>query len=169
MGVSKDFKTLNPLEILDILPHRYPFLFVDRVDGVEVSKTSPIGDRIWGTKAVSYGESFFQGHFPDRPVMPGVLSIEAISQMASFLIWRHIQYSNETDLFYLASVDKAKFRQPIEPGVLLKIEVVLKNVKQHKFWSVEGKIFSKKSHQSEEELVAEASVTAVVMKKGKNK
>jgi len=102
-------------EIRKMLPHRYPFLFVDRVLEVEPGKS------IVGLKNVSMDEPFFQGHFPDRPIMPGVLIVEAMAQTAGVLVYK----STGTDdkMVYFMSVDRVKFRKPVRPGDQLRLEV----------------------------------------------
>ena len=109
--------------ILDLLPHRYPFLLVDRVLGFEVGK------RLTAIKNVSINEPFFQGHFPGHPVMPGVLIIEALAQASGLLV----QLSSEVDpsqhpLFYLVKVDKARFNRIVGPGDQLSLEVEQKRM-----------------------------------------
>ena len=102
-------------EILDILPHRYPFLFVDRI--LECDDEN----RIVGIKNLTFNEPFFQGHFPGRPIMPGVVQLEAMAQVAGILMNRHAE--REGQVAYLTKVDKARFRKPLVPGDTLHIEV----------------------------------------------
>jgi beta-hydroxyacyl-ACP dehydratase FabZ len=109
-------------EILKILPHRYPFLLVDRI--LEIEK----GKRVVGIKNVTFNEEFFQGHFPGNPVMPGVLIVEAMAQVAGVGLLAGIP-ETERKLLYLTGVDRCKFRRPVVPGDQLRIEadfVVLK-------------------------------------------
>lgn len=108
--------------ILHLLPHRYPFLLVDRVIELEAHK------RIRAIKNVTYNEPFFQGHFPGRPVMPGVLVIEAMAQAGGLLtqLSQPKDASHEGKLFYLVKVDNARFSRMVVPGDQLDIEVVLK-------------------------------------------
>lgn len=125
-------------KILGALPHRYPLLLVDRVRSLE------IGERIHAIKAVSFNEEFFQGHFPGRPIMPGVLQIEALAQSAAILAIETLELAGSGKLVYFMSIDEAKFRAPVEPGCLLDLEVgfVQKRARVCKFWgkaSVEGK------------------------------
>src|SRR6185503_6369098 len=103
--------------IRDILPHRYPMLLVDRIEELEA-------ERIVGIKNVTANEPFFAGHFPDFPVMPGVLIIEAMAQVAGVLVLSTIP-DRATKLVLLASVDEAKFRKPVRPGDQLRIEMTL--------------------------------------------
>jgi 3-hydroxyacyl-[acyl-carrier-protein] dehydratase len=103
--------------IREILPHRYPMLLVDRIEELEV-------DRIVGVKNVSVNEPFFDGHFPDYPVMPGVLIVEAMAQVAGVLVLSQIP-DRKNKLVLLAGVDGAKFRKPVRPGDQLRIEMKL--------------------------------------------
>lgn len=107
--------TLDVLEIRQILPHRYPFLLVDRI--LEVDET-----HIVGIKNVTVNEPFFLGHFPDFPVMPGVLIVEAMAQTAGIQVLRTIP-DRENKLVFLVSVDGARFRKPVVPGDQLRIEM----------------------------------------------
>ena len=104
-------------EIRAILPHRYPFLLVDRIVELEA-------ERIVGIKNVTLNEPFFQGHFPDFPVMPGVLIIEAMAQTAGVLVLKSIP-DREKKLVLLVSVDAARFRRPVVPGDVLRMEMTL--------------------------------------------
>lgn len=103
--------------IRDILPHRYPMLLVDRIEELDP-------DRIVGIKNVTVNEPFFVGHFPDFPVMPGVMIIESMAQVAGVLVLSTIP-DRHTKLVLLASVDEAKFRKPVRPGDQLRIEMKL--------------------------------------------
>jgi 3-hydroxyacyl-[acyl-carrier-protein] dehydratase len=104
-------------EILRLLPHRFPFLLVDRVVSYEANKT------ISAYKNVTYNEPFFQGHFPGRPVMPGVLIVEAIAQTGGLLYMLSQDEIVEGQLFYFISADKVKFRNPVVPGDRLDFEI----------------------------------------------
>ena len=107
-------------EVLDHLPHRYPFLLIDRIRTVEPGK------RIVALKNVTINEPFFQGHFPQRPIMPGVLILEAMAQAAGILVFR--TQGNKPDansIYYLAGIDKARFKRPVVPGDQLEIEVMI--------------------------------------------
>jgi 3-hydroxyacyl-[acyl-carrier-protein] dehydratase len=107
--------SLDILEIRDILPHRYPMLLVDRILTLEE-------DRIVGIKNVTANEPFFMGHFPEFPVMPGVLIVEAMAQTAGVLVLRQIP-DRKNKLVLLASVERAKFRRPVVPGDQLVMEM----------------------------------------------
>jgi len=112
--------SIGPLDIKRVmaaLPHRYPMLLVDRVEELIVDQ------RITAIKAVSMNEEFFQGHFPGRPIMPGVLQVEALAQAAGVLAVESLGLAGSGKLVYFMSIDGVKFRKPVEPGVLLKLEV----------------------------------------------
>ena len=112
----------GPLDIKRVmaaLPHRYPMLLVDRVESLDPEKG------IVAIKAVTINEPFFQGHFPTRPIMPGVLLVEAMAQAAGVLAVESLGLAGSGKLVYFMAIDGAKFRKPVEPGVLLRIEVDL--------------------------------------------
>ncbi len=111
---------IGPLDIRRVmaaLPHRYPMLLVDRVISLEIDKT------ISAIKAVTINEPFFQGHFPGRPIMPGVLIVEALAQAAGVLAVESLGLAGSGKLVYFMAIDGAKFRTPVEPGVLLQLDV----------------------------------------------
>lgn len=103
-------------QIMEILPHRYPFLLVDRIIELEPK------ERIVGIKQVTANEQFFQGHFPDAPVMPGVLQIEALAQVGAILALREFEDRAKRIPFF-SGIEKAKFRRPVVPGDTLVLEV----------------------------------------------
>jgi 3-hydroxyacyl-[acyl-carrier-protein] dehydratase len=112
-------------EILKLLPHRYPFLLVDRVVEFEVGKS------LVGIKNVTINEPFFQGHFPEKPVMPGVLILEALAQATGLLAFRTERRGAERDsLYYFVGIDNARFKRPVEPGDQLRLEVKLIKTKR---------------------------------------
>ncbi len=108
-------RTLGIKEIMDILPHRHPFLLVDKAEIIEEGKKAV------GYKAVTYDEPFFVGHFPQEPVMPGVLIMEAMAQVGAILILS--QEGMEGKLAFFGGINKARFRQKIVPGTMLRMEV----------------------------------------------
>ncbi|HVM23493.1 MAG TPA: 3-hydroxyacyl-ACP dehydratase FabZ [Sphingomicrobium sp.] len=152
MADSESSAAVGPLDIgrvMAALPHRYPMLLVDRVESLDPDKG------IVAIKAVTINEPFFQGHFPARPIMPGVLIVEALAQAAGVLAVEALGLAGSGKLVYFMAIEGAKFRQPVEPGVLLRLEVefVQKRSSVCKFTgraSVDGK------------LAAEASFTAMI-------
>ena len=140
---------LDVTRVLAALPHRYPMLLVDRVEEI-------IPDRsIAAIKAVTINEGFFQGHFPGRPIMPGVLIVEAMAQAAGILAVESLGLAGSGKLVYFMSIDEVKFRKPVEPGVLLRLEVefVQKRASVCKFAGralIDGKV------------VAQANFTAMI-------
>jgi 3-hydroxyacyl-[acyl-carrier-protein] dehydratase len=131
-------KSLDIAGVLNALPHRYPLLLVDRVVSLD------LGERIHAVKAVTFNEQFFQGHFPSRPIMPGVLQVEAMAQAAAILGIETLELAGSGKLVYFMGIDGAKFRAPVEPGCLLDlhVEFVQKRSRVYKFAgtaSVEGK------------------------------
>jgi 3-hydroxyacyl-[acyl-carrier-protein] dehydratase len=129
-GVAEAMPGFDIRGILKAIPHRYPFLLVDRV------LSYVPGERIHAVKAVSANEEFFQGHFPGRPIMPGVLQIEALAQAAAILAVESLGLAGSGKLVYFMGIDSAKFRNPVEPGVLLDLEsgFLMKRTKIFKFW-----------------------------------
>ena len=112
-------------EILKLLPHRYPFLLVDRVVEFEVGKS------LVGIKNVTINEPFFQGHFPEKPVMPGVLILEALAQATGLLAFRTESRGAARDsLYYFVGIDNARFKRPVEPGDQLRLGVKLIKTKR---------------------------------------
>jgi beta-hydroxyacyl-ACP dehydratase FabZ len=135
-------------DILKLLPHRYPFLLVDRIREWES------GQRIVGIKNVTVNEPFFQGHFPGRPIMPGVLILEAMAQVGGVLAFKSTPATGKP-VVYLTGVDQAKFRRPVIPGDQLRFEIdVIK--RRSPFWKMQGRAFV------ETNLVCEAEITAMV-------
>ncbi|WP_267349114.1 3-hydroxyacyl-ACP dehydratase FabZ [Sphingomonas sp. GM_Shp_2] len=135
--------------VMAALPHRYPMLLIDRVESL-VPDTS-----ITAIKAVTINEGFFQGHFPGRPIMPGVLIVEALAQAAGVLAVESLGLAGSGKLVYFMAIDGAKFRKPVEPGVLLQLEAtfVQKRATVCKFAGV-AKVDGK--------VVAEANFTAMI-------
>ncbi|OYY90274.1 MAG: 3-hydroxyacyl-[acyl-carrier-protein] dehydratase FabZ [Sphingomonas sp. 28-66-16] len=103
--------------VMAALPHRYPMLLVDRVESLILDRS------ITAIKAVTINEGFFQGHFPGRPIMPGVLIVEALAQAAGVLAVESLGLAGSGKLVYFMAIEGAKFRKPVEPGVLLRLEV----------------------------------------------
>jgi 3-hydroxyacyl-[acyl-carrier-protein] dehydratase len=149
---AADSAAIGPLDIRRVmaaLPHRYPMLLVDRVETIVPDRS------ITAIKAVSMNEGFFQGHFPGRPIMPGVLIVEALAQAAGILAVESLGLADSGKLVYFMAIEGAKFRNPVEPGCLLQLDVefVQKRATVCKFAgkaSVDGK------------LAAEANFTAMI-------
>jgi len=116
-------ETMDIHQIVQHLPHRYPFLLIDRVLDYK------LGEYLIAIKNVTMNEPYFQGHFPNRPVMPGVLIIEAMAQATGVLAFKTSQsLPDSNSLYYLVGVDNARFKQPVEPGDQLYIEVKIERV-----------------------------------------
>jgi 3-hydroxyacyl-[acyl-carrier-protein] dehydratase len=140
-------QNLNVEEIRRILPHRYPFLLVDRVLSLEKGK------RIVGIKNVSINEPFFLGHFPGRPIMPGVLIVEAMAQLGGILALVSTPENLGKPAIFLLGLDKVRFRLPVTPGDQLRLEVeAVRGGK--KFWKMQGKAFVDQNLVAEGELMA---------------
>lgn len=134
-------------EIMKILPHRYPFLLVDRIAEHEPGK------RIVGLKNVTINEPFFQGHFPGHPVMPGVLIVEAMAQVGGVLAYLASDDEVRKKVCYFAAIDNVKFRRPVFPGDQLKLELTATACRRG-LWCFEGKAFV------DDKLVTEAELKA---------
>ena len=136
--------------IMEMIPHRHPFLMIDKVVDMVAN------ERATGIKNVSINESFFQGHFPTRPVMPGVLIIEAMAQTAAVLVVHTLGPASEGKLVYFMSVDNARFRRPVFPGDRLDVHVT-KQRHRGNVWKFEGKA------KVSENLMAEAVFAAMIL------
>ncbi|MEO7242336.1 MAG: 3-hydroxyacyl-ACP dehydratase FabZ [Variovorax sp.] len=122
-------------QILAMLPHRYPFLLVDRVLHLEKGK------HICAIKNVTMNEPFFNGHFPHRPVMPGVLMLEAMAQAAALLSFHSLDLKPDHNVvYYFAAIDNARFKRPVEPGDQLRLEVAIDRMRAS-IWKFRGKGF----------------------------
>ncbi len=144
---------MNIDEVMEYLPHRYPFLLIDRVLDMEVGKS------ITAIKNVSINEPFFPGHFPGSPVMPGVLILEAMAQAAALLSFKTENYApSEIGIVYFAGIDGARFKKPVVPGdqLLIKIEIVRR---MRGIWKYKGRV------EVEGALVAEADLMATLRDK----
>jgi 3-hydroxyacyl-[acyl-carrier-protein] dehydratase len=143
---------MDVVEIQKIIPHRYPFLLVDSIVELEPSK------RIVGIKNVTFNEPFFAGHFPGSPVMPGVLIVESMAQVAAVLVLREVKDRGKK-LVYFMGIDRARFRQPVTPGDQLKIviEVLMLRPRHGK---LKGEAFVR------DKLVAEAEILSSIVDRG---
>ncbi len=146
-ALIRDGATLDIMQVMQVLPHRPPFLMVDRVTRIE-------GNKITALKQVTIGEPYFEGHFPGHPIMPGVLQLEAIAQVAGILMMR--QAENAGKLAYFMSAEDVKWRKPVRPGDSLVIEVEMTKSR--------GKIGKARGVCSVNgETVSEADVTFMLM------
>jgi len=141
---------LDIQRIMEMIPHRYPFLMIDRLIDVVAN------ERATGIKNVSINEPYFQGHFPARPVMPGVLIIEAMAQTAAVLVVHTLGPQAEGKLVYFMSVDNARFRRPVVPGQCLHVRVA-KQRHRGNVWKFEGRA-EVRGH-----LMAEAVFAAMIL------
>ena len=146
---TEDKPVYGIVEIMKLLPHRYPFLLVDRITELEPGK------HIVGLKNVTINEQFFQGHFPGMPVMPGVLIIESMAQVGGVLIYRELPEQNNK-LIYFTGIENARFRRPVVPGDQLRIEIDVLN-RRHNFGKMRGRA------SVEGKLAAEAVVTFAIV------
>ena len=143
-------KMLDVQQIMKLIPHRYPFLLIDKIINIEpgVSATA--------LKNVTINENFFIGHFPSRPIMPGVLIIEAMAQAAGVFIAYNNTTETENKLVYFTSIESAKFRIPVEPGDTMIIKTT-KIGSRAKLWKVQGEVYVN------EKLVTEAIISAMLV------
>ena len=136
-------------QIMDLLPHGYPFLLIDRILEIEPGK------RIVGIKNVTYNEPFFPGHFPGRPIMPGVLIVEAMAQTAGVLAFKSLPEDEQRKPVLFLGLDNVRFRKPVVPGDQLRMELEITRHRQAT-WGFKGKAFV------EDKLVAEADLLAML-------
>lgn len=147
--MSKNVLTLE--EIKKCLPHRYPMLLVDKIEDYV------LGEMAIGVKNVTANEHFFQGHFPAKAIMPGVLIIEAMGQTAGILVCKTMNLEASGDLVYFMSMDNIKFRKSVVPGDVLKLKVV-KDRARGNVWRFKGEAFVNDT------LVAEGGFSAMIVK-----
>lgn len=147
---KKELGSADIMDIMKYLPHRYPFLLVDRIIEMDQDETAI------GIKNVTYNENFFQGHFPDHPVFPGVLLIEGMAQTAGALCVSNLEDDQETSLVYFMGIDKARFRKPVMPGDQVHYHVrKIRNRGRVWRFAAEAKVNDK--------LVAEADISATIV------
>lgn len=148
--------TIDLAEIQALIPHRYPFLLIDRIEKVQ------LGESAVGIKNVTLNEWYFQGHFPDHPIMPGVIIIEALAQTAAALVMKSLAAQNNVqkpgDMVYFMSIDEAKFRKPVVPGDVLQLKVV-KERARGPVWRFKGEAWVG------DQLTDEATFTAMISQK----
>lgn len=148
--VQTESSVIDIHRIVEMIPHRYPFLLVDRVEQIVD------GESAVGIKNVTINEPFFQGHFPDRPVMPGVLIVEAMAQTAAVLVVNSLGEEAEGKLVYFMTIDNARFRRPVEPGDQLRLHC--SKVRQRAtVWKFEAEA------RVGDTVVAEAIYSAMIM------
>ena len=139
-------------EIKRLIPHRYPFLFIDKVENIINGKSAT------GIKNVTVNEPHFRGHFPSKAIMPGVLIVESMAQTAAILVSRTLNISDHGFLVYFMSIENAKFRKLVQPGDVLYLEILVKRNRSN-IWKFSGNAFVEKK------LVAEANFTAMMVDK----
>lgn len=153
--------SLNIQAIKSLIPHRAPFLLIDRILEIQVPEiakstdaTLHVGTKVIALKNITYNEPYFQGHFPDQPIVPGVLLIEMIAQAAGFAVYPYFKAQGDTQnfSFFLVGVDEARFRRPVVPGDTLRIVCEVIRARGNKLVSVKGSI------QVEGYEVAEAKI-----------
>lgn len=137
-------------QVLELLPHRYPMLLVDRVVNLKA------GERAVGVKNVTINEPFFQGHFPTQPVMPGVLLVEAMAQTAAVVVISSLDQKEQGKLVYFMSIENARFRKPVTPGDQVHLHVE-KIQNRRNVWKFRGEA------KVDDILVAEATYTAMIV------
>lgn len=147
---SNNLITLGVAEIKECLPHRYPMLMIDRVEDLV------LGDSAIGIKNVTINEPFFEGHFPSRPIMPGVLIVEAMGQTAGVVVAKTMNTEKSNCLVYFMSMTDVRFRKLVEPGDVLRLHV-RKERSRDNVWRFKGNAYVKES------LVAEATFTAMIV------
>jgi len=143
---------MDVVEIMKIIPHRYPFLLVDRI--VEFVPK----EKIVGIKNVTMNEPFFQGHFPGHPIFPGALLIEAMAQVGCILMFKSFDVSSDEYVVYFMGIDRARFRKPVRPGDTVKL-VLTPIVIKKRMSKMRGEAFVG------DELVAEAEIMATIARK----
>jgi 3-hydroxyacyl-[acyl-carrier-protein] dehydratase len=149
-GGTREIQTLDILKLMECLPHRYPFLMVDRIVHMEGT------DKIIGVKNVTFNEPHFLGHFPGQPVMPGVLIVEGMAQTAGAACVASGEAGGKAKVVYFMTVDKCKFRKPVVPGDRLEYHMTRLNRRRNMWWfKGEAKV--------DGQLVAEAELGAMIV------
>ena len=150
MEMSEIIEVLNIDQIKKLIPHRPPMLLIDRVENIVLDKEAT------GIKAVSGNESFFVGHFPDFPVMPGVLIVEAMAQTASVMVAASTPDFTSGKLVFFTTIEKARFRQPVRPGDLIEMRIT-KTIAKGPLWKFKGQATVAKR------IVAETEFSAMIV------
>ena len=139
--------TCNIDEIKGLIPHRYPFLLIDKVIDIVKNQSAT------GIKNVTVNEPYFTGHFPSSPVVPGVLQIESMAQTAAVLVAKSLNISDTTALVLLTTIDKAKFRKPVVPGDVMLLAISVQKMR-NKLWKFKGEVIVDSQRVSECEFSA---------------
>jgi 3-hydroxyacyl-[acyl-carrier-protein] dehydratase len=150
LAIDTDLGSVDVNAIKRMIPHRYPFLMIDRVVNIDLHKSAV------GLKGVTANEPHFEGHFPSRPVMPGVLIVEAMAQTAAVLVVRTLGQHDSDRLVYFMSIERAKFRSVVQPGEMLELHVEALRGRS-KVWKFRG------TARVGDRLCAEADFTAMIM------
>ncbi len=140
-------ESCNIDEIKRLIPHRYPFLLIDKVIDIVKNETAT------GIKNVTVNEPYFPGHFPSSPVVPGVLQIESMAQTAAVLVAKSLDISDSSALVLLTTIDNAKFRRPVIPGDIMVLSITVQKMR-NKLWKFEGEVFVDSQKMSECEFSA---------------
>ena len=148
--------TLLHNDIINLIPHRHPFLLIDKITDIDLNKT------ITGIKAITFNEPYFPGHFPEHPVMPGVLILEAMAQTAACLVSYENKSLSNNNLVFFTGIDKAKFRKPVTPGCELYYKIYLITSKRS-LYKFRGEAFVRGK------LVASSEFSAMLVDKEKAK
>lgn len=156
---SDPLTTTDITKILEILPHRYPFLMIDRVTNLYKDPAGPVGSWIEGIKNVTINEHIFQGHFPGYPVFPGVLTLEALAQLGALLVLHFIPGTRNDSVAYLTGADGVRFRAPITPGDTIRLRVSIAKERNRLLWVCHGEA------RVDDKLVCEADLMASVISK----
>ncbi|MEM7168919.1 MAG: 3-hydroxyacyl-ACP dehydratase FabZ [Pseudomonadota bacterium] len=150
VGAEGRGMSVDVMEVMKMIPHRYPFLMIDRVDHIKPDESAV------GIKNVSINEPFFVGHFPRQPVMPGVLIVESMAQTAAVLVVETLEGAAAGKLVYFMTIEEARFRRPVVPGDRMEIFVV-KERNRRNVWKFTGQA------KVDGTLVAEAKFSAMIM------
>ena len=146
-----NIETCNIDEIKGLIPHRYPFLLIDKVIDIVKNQSAT------GVKNVTINEPYFPGHFPSSPVVPGVLQIESMAQTAAVLVAKSLNISDPNALVLLTTIDNAKFRKPVIPGDVMNLVISVKRMR-NKLWKFEGQVIVDSQRVSECEFSAMMSI-----------